>query len=88
MNIVGKLGIDIVVSECEVMFKWVFGFFNLGIVILCIFLFGGNIGVFEIEVFEGVLIMWGKLFDFNFFGGCFMVVIMWNEYVWVFGVND
>ena len=53
-NVVGKLGIDLAVSEREVMAKQILGLLNTGPVISRTSLPGGAIEVFEMEVFEGV----------------------------------
>ena len=87
-NIVGKLGIDIAVSEREVMAKRILGFLNTGTVISRTLLPGGNIGVFEIEVLAGAAITKAKLSELNLPSGCLMAAIMRNEYVRVPGAND
>ena len=48
-NVVGKLGIDVAVSERDVMAKQVLGFLNTGAIVSRTALPGGNIGVYEIE---------------------------------------
>lgn len=87
-NIVNKLGIDIAVSEREVMAKRVLGFLNPGTVISRTLLPGGNIGVYEIEVMEGTPITEAPLADLKLPGGCLMAAIMRNEYSRVPGAND
>lgn len=87
-NIVGKLGIDIAVSEREVMSKRVLGFLNTGTVISRTLLPGGNIGVFEIEVLDGAPITQAELAQLKLPGGCLMAAIMRNEYVRVPGAKD
>jgi len=60
-NIIGKLGIDLAVSEHEVMAKQVMNYLSEGVVNSMIPLIGGDINVVEIEVPEGVAATEGTL---------------------------
>ena len=53
-NIVGKLGIDLAVSEREVITQKILSFLNTGVIISRLSLPGGDILVYELEVKEGV----------------------------------
>ncbi len=87
-NLVGKLGIDLAVSEREVMAKQILGFLNAGVVISRNHLPGGNIDVFEIEVLKGVTATQSVLADMPLPKGCLIVAVMKQDYVKVPGAND
>jgi len=87
-NVVGKLGIDIAVSEREVMSKQILGFLNTGPIISRMMLPGGRIGVFEIEVLEGALATEHVLANLQLPSQCLIAAVIHSEYVRVPGADD
>ena len=74
-NVVGKLGIDRVVSERDVAARQILGFLNQGSVISQRRLPNGNIGVFELEVVEGTRVCEATLADLPLAGRCLITAI-------------
>ncbi|MEL6105270.1 MAG: Trk system potassium transporter TrkA [Planctomycetota bacterium] len=74
-NVVGKLGIDRVVSERDVAARQILGFLNQGSVISQRRLPAGNIGVFELEVVEGTRVCEATLADLPLAGRCLITAI-------------
>jgi trk system potassium uptake protein TrkA len=87
-SVVGKLGIDVAVSERDVMAKQVLGFLNTGPVISRTALPGGPIGVFEIEVLEGALATQHVLAKLNLPSQCLIAAVIQEGYVSVPGADD
>ena len=87
-NIVGKLGIDLAVSPRDVMAKQILSFLNLGAVISRNLLPGGRIGVYELEVNEGVPATRFDLSNLRLPPACLIVAVMRHEFVRVPGAND
>ncbi|MEO1526672.1 MAG: Trk system potassium transporter TrkA [Planctomycetota bacterium] len=74
-NVVGKLGIDRVVSERDVAARQILGFLNQGSVISQRKLPNGNIGVFELEIVEGTRVCEATLADLPLAGRCLITAI-------------
>ncbi len=87
-SVVGKLGIDLAVSERDVMARQVLGFLNTGAVISRAFLPGGRIAVLEIEVLEGALATESVLANLKLPTQCLIAAVMRAEYVRVPGADD
>ena len=87
-NVVGKLGIDLAVSEREVMAKQVLGFLNTGPVVARTALPGGRIGVFEIEVLEGAPATEHVLANVPLPRQCLIAAVMRASYAKVPGADD
>jgi trk system potassium uptake protein TrkA len=87
-NVVGKLGINLAVSPRDVMAKQVLSFLNLGPVISRNLLPSGRIGVYELDVNEGVPATRFELSKLPLPTGCLVVAMMRHEFVRVPGADD
>ena len=87
-NIVGKLGINLAVSPRDVMAKQILGYLNLGAVISRNLLPGGRIGVYELEVDEGVAATRYELSNLRLPPACLIVAVMRHDFVRVPGAKD
>jgi trk system potassium uptake protein TrkA len=87
-NVVGKLGIDVAVSERDVMARQVLGFLNVGVVVSRTVLPGGQIGVYEIEVAEGSTATEHALANLRLPTQCLIAAVLREDYVQVPGAND
>lgn len=87
-SVVGKLGIDVAVSERDVMAKQVLGFLNTGAVISRTMLPGGHVGVYEIEVTEGCAATEHVLANLRLPPQCLIAAVLREEYVRVPGADD
>lgn len=87
-NVVGKLGIDLAVSPRDVMAKQILSYLNMGPVVSRAMLPGGKIGVYELEVNEGVAATEYDLFNLPLPAGCLVVAMMRHDYVRVPGASD
>jgi trk system potassium uptake protein TrkA len=79
--IVNKLGIDLAVSPRDVMARQILAFLNTGSVITRTALPGGHIGVFEIEVQEGVPATEHVLANLQLPDQCLIAAVMREDYV-------
>ncbi len=88
-NVVGKLGIDHVVSPRQVMAKEVMGFLNTGAVISRRPLGGdGDVSILEVEVLPGVSATSESLRNLHLPHGCLLVAMMRDNYAKVPGAED
>ena len=87
-SVVGKLGIDVAVSERDVMAKQVLGFLNTGAVISRTALPGGQIGVYEIEVTDGCTAIEHVLANLRLPPQCLIAAVLREDYVRVPGADD
>ncbi len=87
-TVVGKLGIDVAVSERDVMAKQVLGFLNIGPVVTRTTLPGGSIGVYEIEVDEGCAATEHVLANLQLPAQCLIAAVLREEFVRVPGADD
>ncbi len=87
-NVVGKLGIDLAVSPRDVMAKQILSFLNLGPVISRVFLPGGRICVYELDVNEGVPATRFDLSSLPLPPACLIVAMMRHDFVRVPGAKD
>ena len=87
-SVVGKLGIDVAVSERDVMAKQVIGFLNTGAVISRTALPGGQIGVYEIEVTSDCPATEHVLAKLQLPAQCLIAAVLRDEYVRVPGADD
>lgn len=87
-NVVGKLGIDHVVSERDVGARQILGFLNEGAVISQSRLPNGKIGVFELEVVEGARVTESTLAELPFAGRCLITAMQRDSFVRVPTAND
>ncbi len=87
-NVVNKLGIDVAVSERQVMAKQILGFLNKGAVVSRVQLPGGRISIFEIDVVEGALATEHVLANVPFPAKCLIAAVIRGEYVSVPGADD
>ena len=87
-TVVGKLGIDVTVSPRDVMASQILGFLNTGPVISHTSLAGGRIGVYEIEVIEGVPITEHDLASLQLPPQCLIAAVIREQYVRVPGADD
>ena len=87
-TVVGKLGIDVAVSERDVMAKQVLGFLNVGPVVTRTTLPGGTIGVYEIEVDEDCPATEHVLANLRLPAQCLIAAVLREEFVRVPGADD
>ncbi len=87
-TVVGKLGIDVAVSPRNVMARQILGFLNSGPVISHTSLAEGRIGVYEIEVIEGVPITEHDLASLQLPPQCLIAAVIREQYVRVPGADD
>ncbi len=87
-NVVGKLGIDLAVSERDVIARQVLGFLNEGAVISQAKLPNGSIGVFELEVLPGSPITEASLANLPLAGRCLIAAIQRDGFVQVPTAKD
>jgi len=87
-QVVGKLGIDLVVSPRQVMAKQVLGFLNSGPVISRIALGDGTISVLEVEVLADSPATQSKLADLKLPKQCLIAAVMREDYARVPGGDD
>jgi trk system potassium uptake protein TrkA len=87
-NVVGKLGIDKVVSEREVVARQILGFLNDGAVISQTRLPNGKIGVYELEVSERTKVTCATLADLPLSGRCLIMGIQREGFIRVPSADD
>lgn len=74
-NVVGKLGIDLAVSERDVAARQILGFLNEGAIISQTRLPNGAIGIYELEVAEGTRVTSASLAELPLAGRCLIAAI-------------
>ncbi len=87
-SVVGRLGIDVAVSERDVMAKQVLGFLNTGSVVSRTILPGGQVGVYEIEVTEDCTATEHVLANLRLPAQCLIAAVLREDYVRVPGADD
>ncbi len=87
-SVVGRLGIDVAVSERDVMAKQVLGFLNVGAVVSRTMLPGGQIGAYEIEVTEGCTATEHVLANLRLPPQCLIAAVLREDYVRVPEADD
>ncbi len=87
-NVIGKLGIDHVVSPRAVIAKQVMGFLNTGAVVSSWPLGSGSIAIMEIEVLPGAPATERVLANLGLPGECIIAAVMREDYVRVPGADD
>lgn len=87
-NVVGKLGIDLAVSERDVAARQVLGLLNEGAVISQAKLPNGSIGVYELEVMPGSPITQASLANLPLAGRCLIAAIQRDGFVRVPTADD
>ena len=87
-NVVGKLGIDVVVSERNAAGRQITGFLNQGCVISFHELAAGSIGVYEIEIMENSMVAGTPLADLPLSGRCLIAAVHRDGYVRVPTAED
>lgn len=87
-GIVNKLGIDVAVSERDVMARQVLSFLNTGHIISRTSVPGGNISLYEIEVVEGAPATQHVLANVPLPAGCLISAVIRTEFVHVPGADD
>lgn len=87
-NVVGKLGIDRVVSERDVGARQILGFLNQGAVISQSQLPNGRITVFELEVVEGAAVSGKSLAELPLGGRCLITAIQRDSFIRVPSAGD
>ena len=87
-DVVEKLGIDVAVSPRKVIARQILGFLNSGPVISRSALADGRIGIYEVEVIEGVPITEHNLASLQLPPQCLIAALMRENYVHVPGAED
>jgi trk system potassium uptake protein TrkA len=87
-NVVGKLGIDHVVSERDVAARQILGFLNEGAIISQRRLPNGKIGIYELEVFDGARVTGATLAELPLAGRCLITAIQRDSFIRVPTADD
>ncbi|MEO9594925.1 Trk system potassium transporter TrkA [Rhodopirellula bahusiensis] len=87
-NVVGKLGIDLAVSERDVVARQILGFLNEGAIISQSKLPNGSIGVYELEILEGSAVTQASLANLPLAGRCLIAAIQRDGFVRVPTASD
>ncbi|MCO8122410.1 Trk system potassium transporter TrkA [Stieleria sp. TO1_6] len=87
-NVVGKLGIDHVVSERDVGARQILGFLNEGAVISHRRLPNGKIGVYELEIVEGARVTGATLAELPLAGRCLVAALQRDSFIRVPTASD
>ena len=87
-NVVGKLGIDVAVSERDAAGRQILGFLHEGAVISYHAMPGSPIGVYELEIVKGAKIADTPLADLPLSGKCLIAAIQRDGYVRVPSASD
>jgi len=87
-NVVGKLGIDLAVSERDVAARQILGYLNEGAIISQSRLPNGAIGVYELEIFDGAPITSASLAELPLAGRCLIAAIQRDGFVRVPQADD
>lgn len=87
-NVVGKLGIDLAVSERQVMAHQVLGFLNTGPVVHRTSLPGGQISAVELDVFDGAPATEHVLANLALPAQCLIAAVIREQFVQVPGADD
>ena len=80
-NVVGKLGIDVAVSERDAAGRQILGFLNEGAVISHHELPGGTAGLYELEILEGSPVTQKTLAELPLSGRCLIAAVHRDGYV-------
>lgn len=80
-NVVGKLGIDHVVSERDVAARQILGFLHEGAVISHRLLPNGRIGIYELEVRSGSAVTEASLAELPLSGRCLITAIQRDSFI-------
>ena len=87
-NVVGKLGIDLAVSERDVVARQILGFLNEGAIISQSKLPNGSSGVYELEILEGSAVTQASLANLPLAGRCLIAAIQRDGFVRVPTASD
>ncbi len=87
-NVVAKLGIDLAVSERDVVARQVLGYLNEGAVISQSRLPNGDIVIYELEVLDGVAVTKATLAELPLAGRCLIAAIQRDGFVRVPTAED
>lgn len=87
-NVVGKLGIDLAVSERDVVARQILGFLNDGAIISQSKLPDGSIGVYELEILPDTDVTAASLANLPLAGRCLIAAIQRDGFVRVPTAND
>jgi len=87
-NVVGKLGIDLAVSERDVVARQILGYLNEGAVISQSRLPNGAIGIYELEVSDGTRVTKASLAELPLAGRCLITAIQRDGFVRVPEADD
>ncbi|MEO1614933.1 MAG: Trk system potassium transporter TrkA [Planctomycetota bacterium] len=87
-NVVGKLGIDHVVSERDVAARQILGFLNEGAIISHRSLPNGRIGIYELEVQPGTPVTEASLAELPLSGRCLITAVQRESFIRVPTASD
>ena len=86
--VVDKLGIDLAVSESDVMARQILAYLNEGIIVSKAKLPGGLINIAEIEILEGSPATQKPLAEIGLPDRCLIVAVIFHDYIRVPAAND
>lgn len=87
-HVIGRLGIDVAVSERDVMARQILAYMNQGVVISRAKMPGGLINVLEVEVIEGAAVTEHALAELSLPDRCLVVALIQQDYIRVPGAKD
>jgi trk system potassium uptake protein TrkA len=87
-GVIGRLGIDVAVSERDVMARQILSYLNEGVVVSRSKMPGGLINVLEIEILESAAVTTKTLSELELPDRCVVVALIQHDYVRVPGAND
>lgn len=87
-NVVGKLGIDLAVSERDVAARQILGYLNEGAIISKSQIPNGSIGVYELEIIKGSKVTQASLAELPLAGHCLIGAIHRDGFVTVPTADD
>ncbi len=87
-GVIGRLGIDVAVSERDVMARQILSYLNEGVVVSRSKMPGGLINVLEIEILAGAAVTTKTLAELGLPERCVIVALIQHDYVRVPGAND
>jgi trk system potassium uptake protein TrkA len=87
-RVIGRLGIDVAISERDVMARQILSYLNEGVVVSRAKMPGGLINILEVDVLEGAAATEKTLAELGLPDRCLVVALIQQDYVRVPGAKD